>query len=367
MTNTITNKQMFFILLLSLTSYSIVVIAKDLAASAGTGAWLVILITSLIFGLAAMVIVKLGTMFAGQSLFEYAPGLIGKPFTVLISLYYIIYLFFILVFLVYSLSRMLHFDFFPKSPMWSFPLLGLPVYCYVAYKGITNVARLAEIVGIGFFITAIIVHIVMATEGNLDSILPLFNTADLGKYASGFNYSIFSFLGIELLLAMPQSAKNKKPVKKAFLSLLVIGVFYVIVIESGIMKLGIHDIVNYKDALIIAIRDTSPRALEIVSRLDILYLTVGFGGLFVGISIMLLVIVEYICRIFPKASRLLVVTAAGIAVYVAILVVSGIKGYEKFTVQIGIFLGLVSSIAIPCMLLIAATAKKRKAGTKNVG
>ena len=57
MTNTITNRQMAFILFLTLTCYTIVTISKDMAESAGTGSWLTILVTALIFGLVAMGIV----------------------------------------------------------------------------------------------------------------------------------------------------------------------------------------------------------------------------------------------------------------------------------------------------------------------
>ena len=72
MTNTITNRQLFFMLVLTLTS-GIVGIAKSMAATVGTNAWLVIIITSLVFGLAAAVIASLNTMHEGQMLFDYAP------------------------------------------------------------------------------------------------------------------------------------------------------------------------------------------------------------------------------------------------------------------------------------------------------
>lgn len=369
MSNTVTNRQLFFMLLLTLTSYSLVVIAKDMAASAGTGGWLVILITALIFALAAAVIVRLNNMFEGQTLFDYAPSLITKPGSYLLCLYYIAYFMFILVFLVQSLSSLLHLDFFPNSPEWSFPLLGLPVFCYVAYKGITNMARLAEIVGLVFFITAIIVHTLMATEGKVNRILPLFNPAEIGRYISGFKYALFPFLGIETMLVLPFTRKNgKKSVRTAFFSLLTIGVFYVFVVESSIMKIGLHDIINYKDSLIVAIRDTSPQVVEIISRLDILFLTVGFGGLFVGISLVLTVVVEYLCRIFKKTSRILVVVAVGVVTYGLFLLVSGIRGYEEFTTGVGTYLGLFSAIVAPLTLLVIAKVKKRggKAGQSAV-
>ena len=361
MSNTITNRQLFFILLLTLTSYSIVVISKDMASSAGTGSWLVILITTIVFGLAAAGIARLNNMFEGQMLFDYAPSLVSRPGTYLICIYYVLYFLFILVFLVLELAKLLNLDFFPRSPLWSFPLAGLPLFCYVAYKGVTNVARLAEIVGLVFFITGILVHILMMSEGKPMRILPLFNAAEIGNYLGSFRYSVFPFLGIEVMLVVPFTQKNsQKSVRTAFLSLLTIGLLYIFMVDSSIMKIGLHDIVNYKDALIVAIRDTSPQTLKIISRLDILYLTIGFGGFFVGISLVMLVIVEYLCRIFKTASRLIVVIAVGAVTYILFLIASGLQGYEDFTSSLGTYLGLASSIGIPLILLVIARMKKRR-------
>lgn len=59
MANTITNRQLFFMLLLTLTG-GIVSIAKNMAATTmGTNAWRVLITTSLLIGLAAALIVSL--------------------------------------------------------------------------------------------------------------------------------------------------------------------------------------------------------------------------------------------------------------------------------------------------------------------
>lgn len=87
MTNSITNRQMFFILVLTLTSYSIVDISRAMAKSAGTGGWITILATSIIFGLAAMVIVYLNNLFKGKILFDYSKVLVGKAVTYSITVF----------------------------------------------------------------------------------------------------------------------------------------------------------------------------------------------------------------------------------------------------------------------------------------
>jgi cytochrome c-type biogenesis protein len=49
MPNSVTNRQIFFILFLTIAPYSTLSISKVLAESAGTGAWFTIIITSIIF------------------------------------------------------------------------------------------------------------------------------------------------------------------------------------------------------------------------------------------------------------------------------------------------------------------------------
>lgn len=369
MSNTITKRQLFFILVLTLTCYSVLVISKEMAETAGTGAWLTILATGLVFALATAVIVSLNNMFKGQMLFEYAPSLVTKPVTYVLSIYYVLYNVFILVLLVVDSFRLLQADFFPKTPLWAFPLLGLPVFCYIAHKGVTNVARLAEIIGVVFLITGIFVHILMATEGKINRIMPFFNPQEIGRYIEGFKSSIFPFLGIDVLLVFPLAQKNaKKSVKTAFLTLMFIALLYILIVETSIMKLGINDIVHFEDALIVAIRDTAPPFMEIIARLDILYLTAGFAGLFVGISIIMTTITEYLHRMLPKLSRLTVVIALGGFTYALSLLVGGIKGYEEFSTTLGTILGLFSAFVIPFVLFIIAKAKKKnQKGGKNAG
>jgi len=356
-------------LVLTLTS-GIVGIAKSMAATVGTNAWLVIIITSLVFGLAAAVIASLNTMHEGQMLFDYAPSLITRPVAYILIVYYIAYFLFILASLVYDLTRLLHYDFFHKTPLWAFPLAGLPVFCYVAYKGITNVARLSELVGIVFLVAGLLVHLLMGIEGRTSRILPLIDPGRLSAFLSGLKASVFPFLGFEIMLVIPfvkknntgsSPAKNKSssPTKTAFLSLLAVGAFYVILVETSIMKIGIDDIINHNDALVVAIRDTSPKGLEIISRLDILYLTVGLAGLFMGISIALMAAVEYLCRLFPKMGRLLITACVGAVVYVLFLFVYGIPDYQEFYVELGTYLGLFGAVLMPCVLLLIAKIKRR--------
>lgn len=359
MNSGVTNRQIFFILLLTLTTYSVVDISRAMAESAGTGGWLTVLATSVIFAVAAVVIVSVGRRFPGKMLFDYAQQLTGKIGGYAMTLYYIAYFLLISVFLVLQMSKILQLDFFPKTPVWAFMVLGIPVFCYIAYKGIPTVVRLFEIIGLLYIITAGIVHIIMTTQGEVEHILPLFNPDDIGRYASAVKLAIFPFLGIELLLILPMRKTNSK--KVAFWSVIAIGLFYVLIIETCIMMLGINDIVNYKDSLIVAIRDLMLPFLDFFERADILFLTVGFWGVYLGISLVFTAIVEYVCRMLPGVGRVKIVIGLGIVAVTLCMIANTIDAFDMFVTEVGTYLGLVSSLLIPLILWVAARRKKHGA------
>ena len=127
--------------------------------------------------------------------------------------------------------------------------------------------------------------------------------------------------------------------------------------KAAIMKLGLYDIVNYNDALVVAVRDTTLE-IELLERMDIIYLTIGFAGIFMSISIVILIITEIICRIFKKISRKWTVAGIGMVVYAVFYIVKEIKGYVDFATAIGTITGIAASIVIPIVLLIIAKLKK---------
>ena len=358
--NSITNRQMVMLLIVTMSGYSIIVLPKVMAQSAGTGSWLVLIIAALFFSFAAMVIVSINNLFRGHMLFDYAPSLIGKPLTYIIVSFYIVYFMMILVYLITMKARLLNAEFFPNTPLWAFPVVGIPVFCYIANKGITNAARLAELIGIVYIITALFIHILMITQGKVNRILPLFNSAEFGNYAKGLKEAIFPFLGIELLLAAPLAKTNGKKAKRtAFFAVLSIGALYILIVESCIMKVGLNNIMKYNDPLIVAIRDTALEYMDIFTRIDILFLTVGVAGIFVGISIIMAVIIDYLCKIFKNMKRQIIVIIIGVASYIQFYFFKDIEHYDDFVTAVGTFSGLVASILIPSVLW-AVAKKKRK-------
>ena len=141
--------------------------------------------------------------------------------------------------------------------------------------------------------------------------------------------------------------------------------FRSLIVLSSIMKVGLNDIVHYDDALIIAIRDTTPKFLELVARLDILFLTVGFAGLFMGIAIMLTAATEIVCRVLKRASRPAVVAILGVVTLISSLLTGGTRAFTEAGTEIKTLAGIALSMVVPLVLLIIAAIKKPKVKEKK--
>lgn len=125
------------------------------------------------------------------------------------------------------------------------------------------------------------------------------------------------------------------------------------------MKIGLPEIIYYKDALIVAIRDMDIPMLDFFKRLDSLFLVVGYIGFFMGISIIYTVLTEILLKLFSKLSRVFIVTFLAVLSYILCLCINPFfNDYAEFILNIGILLGLISTVLIPTILLIITKVKK---------
>ncbi len=347
---------MFFIIFMTLTSYTTIDIPEMMAQTAGRSSWIPILFTSVLFGISAVMIAKLNNMFLGKVFFDYSQEVIGKFFAYVIAVYFIGYFLMIGVYLQYKMIGVLASNFLPKTPKYILMFLGLVLFACVSYKGITSIARIFEIYGISFLVITLTICVFMIVDGDPYNILPLFNPSDVKEYANTMKDLIIPFGGLEVLLIIPFTDKNKKAPVKAFFSLLFIGFFYVLVVESTIMNLGINNTILLNDSFIEALKITEAPVIE---RLDIFYLTFGLTSLFSGMIIIFCAVVEYVCRIFSKVKRLFVVTAVGILFFVVCLATSSLKNISKTYESFMFYPIIISCFLIPLVILILAKNKKR--------
>lgn len=361
MPNTITNRQLFLILFMTLIAIASGDISKVMVQSAGTSGWITILLTAVLFALAAYAWAKLNGMHEGKTLFDYSKELVGRVGTYFLSMYFAQYFLTVLASLNIAMVTLLQTNFLPNTPGWATAFACIIVIGFVANKGVTNAARLVEIYGVILLIVAIPVHIIMFMQGHFDHILPLFNPAETVNAVTSVKEMVFSFLGIEVLAVIPFTARNgRAAAKTAFWAVIAVGFYYVLNALGCVMMIGENEIVHYQFPLIAAIRQVELPFLKIFQRIDLLYLTVGFIGLLAGLSIIYLNIVELICRMLPKVKRIFVVLAVGCVSFVAYYFLSSIANIQKTLIGIITYSGLLVAIMVPLVLIVITKVKNRE-------
>lgn len=352
----ITNRQMFFILVLTLTTYTTISLPKIIAEEIGTSGWITLLAMAVVFGAAAAIITKLGCLFPGKVLYDYTKELAGAFVARAITVYYVLYFFVIGINLKIKLIDFLQENFLPKTPRYIILGVSVALFGYVSYKGITCVARLFELYGTMFLITTVVLCLIAFPQGIAYNILPLFNPLEAGQIIAAVPKLIFPFGGIEVLLVIPLTRANKKAPRVAFFTLLIIGLFYVMVVECTIMVLGMNNSALYNDALIEAIKIVQIPVLE---RPDIFYLTVGLTSLFAGMIMVYVALLEHVGKLLPKLSRVKQVLSAGILLYGIGMLAMNVDDIGSILDRIVVIPLLISGFLIPIALLIAAKIKRK--------
>jgi len=353
--NSITNRQMVFIIFLTLSSYTTIDLPKIMARIAGRSSWIPIISAAVIFGGAAVIITKLNNMHQGKVLFDYSREITGKFFSRLIAWYYLLFFLIVGVYLKLKLVGVLKSNFLPRTPQFIMLLMGISLFGYVAYKGVTNVARMFEIIGILFLIVTVGICFFMLLQGMSYNILPFFNITETKGFMTAVKDLATPFTGLAVLFIIPFTPKNKKAPKVAFLTLLFIGLFYILIVEGTIMILGINNTIAFNDSFIEAIKIVE---LPVIERTDIFYLTFGLTSLFAGMIIVFTAIVEFTCRLIPKVKRNIIVIVIGIIFLILCLLALNINNMKEVFESFAPYLVLTSSILIPTLLFIIAKIKK---------
>lgn len=356
MTNSVTNRQLVFIIIMILTTYTSIDIPKIMAQAAGRTSWIPIILASLIFGVAAIIISKLNNMYPGKVLFDYGQQIVGKLFTRVLAVYYILYFTMIGVYLKLKLVGILKSNFLPLTPQFITLIIAVLLFGYVAYKGFTNIARMLEITGIMFLLITVGACGLMLMQGMKENVLPFFNPSDVKEFTNTLKDLATPYGGIEVLLIIPFTAINKNAPKIAFFTVMIIGLFYVLIVESTYMILGVNNSSSLNDSFIEAIKIVEAPVIE---RTDILYLTFGLSSLFAGMTIVYAAVVEYACRLFSKVKRLYIVIVVGFIFITLTLLASSIKNFDEIFGSVATLPVVISGIFIPTVLFIIAKAKRR--------
>jgi len=199
----------------------------------------------------------------------------------------------------------------------------------------------------------------MLTHGDIHEIQPFFNSAEIGRYLFALQDILPIFFGVAVIAIIPLSKVNGKQIKRLSpLFVLLIGVFMVYVAETSVTIIGVSDVVNYKDALLVALRETEVPALQIFQRLDFLFLTFGLMGIFCLLSLLFYTSVEFLVRLFPRWNRAILFPVIGVITYIMGYIPQNSDMLWQMYKMFNLYTGIATTFLIPLVLIIFMKVKK---------
>lgn len=359
MNESLTNRQIAFILFGVILGYGVIGLPKDIAEKTGTGGWITLLIATAIMIFFTYIITYLGYVHQNKTIYEYSKLLTGKYITTLFMSIYIIEFFMFFTMEIRIVSEVIKLTVLIKTPVWALSLLIFLVAYYTVIKRLRIIARLSEFYGILIFIAILVIHYLIFTQGKLINTRPFLGTEDTITYFKASILTILPFLGVEIITIIPFDRKKntKKVFKYTILMIGSIGLLYIIVVESCVSVMGVDGIVNYKDALFATIRRIDIESLQFLRRLDGIFLPIWIMAVFCTITIFAYGTVFLLSKWFKKTNfnfLTLIVFMISFFVYRIPKSFDDVQKVLKYTS----YLGILTIVIIPGILFIITKVKK---------
>lgn len=354
---TLTNKQIAFVIFQIVVGYGIVGLPKKIAELGGTGGWITLLISTLIFIFITNMFLYLGVTHKNETLYEYSESLVGKYVSKLIVVIYIIYFTLFSSALIRISSETLKITVFEKTPTTPFIISFYLILFYTIIKRLRVFARLSEIYGLIFIIAIFIIQFIMFTSGDLINLRPLMVIEDIPTYFSSIPKVLFSFYGVEIITIIPLCTKNNKNVfKYSSIMMAFIGFLYIIIVESCISLMGADNIIYYKDALFVAIRRLDISYLEFLRRPDGIFITAWLMSLICTTIGTAYGAIVFLSKLFNKLSFNLITFAYILVSYFICMMPKTLFQAQDMITFINNF-GVIPVFIIPLILSIITMVK----------
>ncbi|MFD3450165.1 GerAB/ArcD/ProY family transporter [Microbacteriaceae bacterium 4G12] len=355
----VTNRQIFFIILCSLVTVSFIFLPGEAVRAAGTGAWFGILLLTILFIFGIFIIASLGKMFEGKTIHEYSKIIVGKFLSKIIGFIYAINFCFFSILVFTLAAELIKETSLPLTPIWALLLLFIIVTQYMVYKGITTIGRVLEIYGSIFIIIPLLVHAAEFFVGDINYIKPFFEPKLMKEYIFSTKEFLFAFVGIEILTIIPFTKINhKRGILYSIISVLYVGIYYILATETSVMIVGINQILLYKASLVEALRQAKLPNAFILQRLDSAFLIVGTIGLLSGLATILFAVTENIVKLFSIKKRNMLLVEVGMIIFVSCMFLNKYEMAGYLFKHVLPFTCIITGFIIPIILLIVAKMKK---------
>jgi len=358
MNESLSNKQIMFIIYGTIVGYGIVELPRKAVEAAGTSGWICILIAGIISTFVTHMILYLSYVYKDKTLFEYSNILVGKYITYVFASIYVIYFFIMFTMITRISSELIKLTVLLETPQMVLCIFFYLVAYYAVIKKIRVVGQLNEIYSIITICFIVGIQITMFSQGKSINLKPYVVTSDMIVYFINSFKMIFSFLGMEILVAIPLTKENDKKIfKYSSFIIILLTLVYIILTESCIALMGADEVIHYKDVLFVAIRRVDIQPLQFLRRMDSIFISAWIMVIICSVMLFSYGAVLFTSKIFNKVNYNIIVSAIFLLSLVFSQIPRTVAQIENI-IDILSYLGVVTGLIIPLILFIIMKVKK---------
>jgi len=349
--------QIAMITIMTVISVEVFSIAAEAADALGPDGWLLFVVLGAINIFAALVIIRLNSIFPGKTIAEYSQIIIGTIPGKILTGFFAVYLIIVIAYVTRVFTEVVKMFLLFRTPTEIIILSLILVCTYLVRGGVECVARINELIFPILFIPFFLVMLFGLPLIDLSNLRPFLQTPP-DKILTSIPRMIFSFGGIELALYYMGFMKNPgKAYKPIIISVLFLAFFFAMISVSCIGAFGAKSTTKSIWPLVSYIRSISLPGL-FIERLDGVILSLWVLTVFTTIVSVLFIASYSISKVTgTKEQKQYVLPLVIIIYYIALQPSSLAELYEWgnafFPYAVGTFIYIV-----PIALLLIARIRK---------
>lgn len=240
----ISTNQFVWLLFLIITSVTVLQAPGILMQTGSRDAWMSVVGGIILDVLLAIAYAYMGLRFPKENFVQYSRTILGRWIGTVVGLMFPFLFLLTSVLVMRSFSMIIHTAFLPKTPLPVISISGYAVIAYGARKGIEVIARVSEILGPIYFISVIIISLILLPSADIQRIKPILENGFLPVIKGSF-YIVTNY-GICIMMAMfiPICNQPKNGFFAKFTAVNLGGFLVGIVVIFSIMVFGFQQGVN---------------------------------------------------------------------------------------------------------------------------
>lgn len=234
----ITKGQNFSLIIASILGVGILSLPSQLAKGSGFNGIIAIISGTIIMMILVIMYTKLMARFNSKTIFEVIDEILPQSIVKIIDILFIIHYLISAAIIVRIFGAIIRMFLLRNTPLEVTILSLILVVSFVIRKGIEPVARLSQIVLPLVIIPIFILFLSLLSELDFTNIYPLFQM-NIGDILKGIKVTLFSFIGIEIVLISTAYVKDtNKILKYNVLSVIFLGIMYLATFVIVISEFG---------------------------------------------------------------------------------------------------------------------------------